>query len=84
MPRLQNFFRPWRRAERPLRAEGLLPAFVTWASSRGQQPILTRDRHLALDQPDRAVSTPVAQVIARGAARRQYFLRPFVYMAWKP
>ena len=35
MPRSQNFFRPWRRAERPLRAEDLPLAFTTWASRSG-------------------------------------------------
>ena len=37
MPRLQNFFRPWRRAERPLSAEDLPLAFTTWASPFGQE-----------------------------------------------
>lgn len=37
MPRSQNFFRPWRRAERPLRAKDLRLAFATWASRSGQE-----------------------------------------------
>lgn len=59
MPRLQNFFRPLRRAERPLMAEDLPLAFATWASRSGHLPsfeIGSRSGHSATCPTHRLLS----------------------------